>query len=38
VVDFPASLDLTTAERDAVYEAVIDLDSKRLQRAQTITK
>lgn len=29
---------LTTGERDVVYEAVIDLVSKRLQRAQTITK
>ena len=28
---------LTNGERDAVYEAVIDLVSKRLQRAQTIT-
>ncbi|MCC6824531.1 MAG: N-6 DNA methylase [Acidobacteria bacterium] len=31
------ALGLTTGERDAVYEAVIDLVSKRLQRAQTIT-
>ena len=31
------ALDLTTGERDAVYEAVIDLVSKRLQRAHTIT-
>lgn len=30
-------LGLTQGERDAVYEAVIDLVSKRLQRAQTIT-
>jgi len=28
---------LTIGERDAVYEAVIDLVSKRLPRAQTIT-
>ena len=28
---------LTQGERDAVYEAVIDLVSKRLHRAQTIT-
>ncbi|QQS33859.1 MAG: hypothetical protein IPM50_04580 [Acidobacteriota bacterium] len=31
------ALGLTASERDAVYEAVIDLVSKRLQRAQTIT-
>lgn len=31
------ALGLTTDERDAVYEAVIDLVSKRLQRAKTIT-
>lgn len=31
------ALGLTTGERDAVYEAVIDLVSKRLQRAQTVT-
>lgn len=31
------ALGLTTGERDAVYGAVIDLVSKRLQRAQTIT-
>ena len=31
------ALGLTTGERDAVYEAVIDLVSKRLQRARTIT-
>ncbi len=31
------ALGLTNGERDAVYEAVIDLVSKRLQRAQTIT-
>lgn len=31
------ALGLTQGERDAVYEAVIDLVSKRLQRAQTIT-
>ena len=31
------ALGLTTGERDAVYEAVIDLVSKRLQSAQTIT-
>jgi len=30
-------LGLTSGERDAVYEAVIDLVSKRLKRAQTIT-
>ncbi|MBX3295015.1 MAG: Eco57I restriction-modification methylase domain-containing protein [Acidobacteria bacterium] len=31
------ALGLTTGERDAVYEAVIGLVSKRLQRAQTVT-
>ena len=31
------ALGLTTGERDAVYEAVIDLVSKRLNRARTIT-
>lgn len=31
------ALGLTTGERHAVYEAVFDLVSKRLQRAQTIT-
>lgn len=31
------AIGLTIGERDAVYEAVIDLVSKRLQRAQTIT-
>lgn len=31
------ALGLTTGERDAVYEAVIDLVSKRLNRAKTIT-
>jgi type I restriction-modification system DNA methylase subunit len=31
------ALGLTSGERDAVYEAVIDLVSKRLQRAQSIT-
>ena len=30
------ALGLTTGERDAVYETVIDLVSKRLQRPQTI--
>lgn len=31
------ALKLTMGERDAVYETIIDLVSKRLQRAQTIT-
>jgi type I restriction-modification system DNA methylase subunit len=31
------ALGLTAGERDAVYDAVIDLVSKRLQRAQTVT-
>jgi hypothetical protein len=31
------ALGLTTGEREAVYEAVIDLVSKRLKKAQTIT-
>lgn len=31
------ALGLTSGERDAVYDAVIDLVSKRLQRAQTVT-
>ena len=31
------ALDLTTGEREAVYEAVIDLVSKRLQKANTIS-
>jgi len=32
------ALGLTIGELDAVYEAVIDLVSKRLKRAQSITK
>ncbi len=31
------ALGLTAGEREAVYEAVVDLVSKRLQKAQTIS-